>query len=244
MRLESRLGVWAEKGLISSDQAHAIREFEESERRTSRHWTAWALAALGGLAILTGVIAVVSSHWDEIPDAVKLATAFVLLMSTLAGALRLSKTRATWVRDLLLFLHDGLVLATIGLVAQIFHISGAPWRPFAITAAFSLPAAIIAGSSLLMDVFIILGLTAVLMRLSEVNALVWWNTQMVLFAAALVLVLSWEAVRRFGLPLVNALKRWGAILIAVAVAWEAGVWAYPGFGFDTPRFGPIQWTLT
>jgi hypothetical protein len=114
----------------------------------------------------------------------------------------------------------------------------------AVTAAFSLPTAIIAGSSLLMDVFIALGLTAVLMRLDEAHALAWWNTQMVLLAVAIVLLLSLEVLRKFRLPLIVALKRWGAAVIAVAVTWEAVVWAEPGPSSETPHWGPIQWTLT
>src|SRR5262249_34701625 len=132
----------------------------EDKRGPSAHWM-WGIAAVGIFSVLGGVISLIAANWNEIPDALKLAVGFALLISSAWGARVLAKRDNTWPSDLLLLAHQGLVLAMIGLVAQIYDLSGAPWRPLALTAAFAALAAHAGRRVFLAHVAILFALAAV-----------------------------------------------------------------------------------
>src|ERR1700716_137168 len=131
MKLQKKLAAWSEAKLISPEQARAIAEYE-SRRGGAGTWIVFALGAVGGLAVVAGLISLIAANWDEISPALKLAATFALLAGSLAAAHRLSRGGRTLASDLFLIAHAGLVLAMIGLVAQVYNLSGAPWRALAL----------------------------------------------------------------------------------------------------------------
>ncbi len=110
-----------EAGLIDSDQARRIVEFEKGR---SRPTLVYAIAGLAGLAVAVGVVSVVAANWGLVPGRLRIATAIVSL-ATLSGLiLELDRRRLPWVRDVAILVHYGGVLAAIALVGQVYQLSG------------------------------------------------------------------------------------------------------------------------
>ncbi len=142
MGLERNLDDWVAAGLISADQAGAIRAHAA---RHSRPWGLWAVVGLGGLAILLGLMALVAANWADIPAGLKLALHFLLnLAAGWAVVVASRQGRALWL-ELALFLFTGLVLTGIALTGQVFQMSSAPWRPLAFWLALTSPLLLLAG---------------------------------------------------------------------------------------------------
>jgi len=190
----------------------------------------WGIASVGGLAVAVGIISVIAANWDDIPEKLKLAACGALLLGSLGGAWRTSRLENLWPRDLFLLFHCGMVPATIGLIAQIYHLSGHPWRAVGLCAVFALPAAIVAKQGLLTDVFIGFLTLALGFFLSEYH---WFDNLFqgdlrvvfVYAAFGLVLLLSVSAIRGAHFGASAAAKRWGIGLLAATAVAASGYWA-------------------
>ncbi|MEZ5450661.1 MAG: DUF2157 domain-containing protein, partial [Thiolinea sp.] len=77
--LDRKLLSWEQQGLISGDQADAIRAFERGEGQSGGHWWLYSLLVLGAAIIGLGIISLVAANWAQIADDVKLGTDFALL---------------------------------------------------------------------------------------------------------------------------------------------------------------------
>src|SRR3954470_9294956 len=172
MKLGRKLAEWQQANLITAEQARGIVAFQ-GERSRLANWIVLALGAVGALGVVTGIISLIAANWDGIPPAVKLAGALAMLLGTLAAAFLFSREEKTLASDLLLAGHAGLVLAMIGLVGQVYHLSGAPWRALALAAAMAIPAALIARHSVLSDIVIGYGLAALALFLRERSGRPW-----------------------------------------------------------------------
>jgi uncharacterized membrane protein len=229
MKLDGRLAAWREADLISAEQAHAIRAFEEDRRGSATSWVVVALGALGALAVVSGLISLVAANWSNIPAGVKLGAGLALLAGSLAGAAAADRAARSALADLLLFAHGGLVLAMIGLVAQTYHLSGAPWRALALAAALTIPAAVVSQRSLLSDLpaaFALLFVWLLVEHDRRVQQFTGYGLgQALLFAAAAsVLLFVGEAVQSLHPAATRALRRWGAavlagVSLAAALSW-------------------------
>jgi Predicted membrane protein (DUF2157) len=230
MKLEKKVAAWTEANLLSGEQARAILAFER-RRSGAANWIVLALGAVGALAVVAGLISLIAANWDAIPAAVKLAATFAMLVGSLAAAHRLSEEERTLASDLLLAVHAGLVLAMIGLVGQVYHLSGAPWRALALATAMALPGAVISDRSILTDVAIAYALVALGLFVGESRALrpyvegFGWALLAASSGAALALLAD-GLQQRHPAP-TRALRRWGAALlfgvaIAAATVWSAG----------------------
>jgi Predicted membrane protein (DUF2157) len=232
MKLDKKLATWCEANLLTAEQTRAILAYERL-RGGSVNWIVLALGAVGALAVVAGLISLIAANWDAIPAPLKLAAAFTMLVGALAAAHRLSHEEKTLASDLLLAAHAGLVLATIGLVGQVYHLSGAAWRPLALAAAMALPAAVISDRSILSDIAIGYALVALGLFASESRDLRPYldGFGWALFAASVggALLLLADGLQRRHPAAMRALRRWGAaLLFAVAIlaatAWSAA-WA-------------------
>ncbi|MDZ4082942.1 MAG: DUF2157 domain-containing protein, partial [Bdellovibrionales bacterium] len=76
-KLDSKLGDWQKAGLIDSTQVEKIRTYEASLPESS--WILSSLLILGTLIVGIGVISLVASNWDQIPNFVKLCVNFIVL---------------------------------------------------------------------------------------------------------------------------------------------------------------------
>ena len=191
----------------------------------------WGIASVGGLAIAVGIISVIAANWDDIPEKLKLAVCGALLLGSLGGAWRTSSLKNLWPRDLFLLFHCGMVPATIGLIAQIYHLSGHPWRAAAISAAFALPAAVVAKQGLLADVFIGFLTLALALFMTEYHPFgnLWDAADLrevfVYATFGLVLLISASAIRSHHLGASAAAKRWGIGLVGATAVTANVFWA-------------------
>jgi uncharacterized membrane protein len=235
MKVGRKLAEWQEANLITTEQARGILAFE-SERSRSANWIVLALGAVGALGVVTGIISLIASNWDEIPPALKLAGALAMLVGSLAAAYHFSGEK-TLASDLFLAAHAGLVLAMIGLVGQVYHLSGAPWRALALAAAIAIPAALIARHSLLTDFAIGYALAALALFLGERRGRPWLDgLGWVLLGAsigALLLVLA-GSLEQVHPPAVRALRRWGAGLLFAGALLSAVAWSIAWSGRTHP----------
>ncbi|MCG8616874.1 MAG: DUF2157 domain-containing protein [Desulfobacterales bacterium] len=115
---------WAEKGLISPDQAAAICkeygiDFHDTDQRSRGYWI---LVVLGYLFIGMALLTLIGANWDNIPRGVRMGGLIVITLFThLAGLqkYRLGKEKAAVG---LFFLGSLFYGASIMLIAQIYHI--------------------------------------------------------------------------------------------------------------------------
>ena len=128
MSLTTKTNKWVENKLISAEQAQAILAFEKS----SHNNLFWKVAfVIAGLLIGLGLILVVSSGWQNIPDFVKLSAAFLLLGGfSYATYWHLQKQHKGW-KEFFAILSFLMIGATIGLIGQIFNLNGG-WNSFAL----------------------------------------------------------------------------------------------------------------
>lgn len=122
---DHKLDEWLAKGLLDADAVARIRAYEEGHRRPV---LLYAVGGLGALTVTLGVVAIIASNWEAIPGGVKLAIDLAL-----AGALALAivashRRKIAWLRETLIALYFGYVLASIGLISQVYHLGGATWQ--------------------------------------------------------------------------------------------------------------------
>ena len=236
MKLGRKLADWQEANLVTAEQVRGILAFE-SERTRSANWIVLALGAVGALGVVTGIISLIAANWDEIPPPLKLGAALAMLVASLAAAYRFSREEKTLASDLFLSAHAGLVLAMIGLLGQVYHLSGAPWRALALAAALAVPAALIARHSVLADIAIGYTLAALALFLGEGRGRPWLEgLGWVLLAASIggVLLLLADVLEQLHPPAVRALRRWGAALLFAVAVLAAFAWSIAWSGRTHP----------
>ncbi len=142
MSLDNRLDAWVAEGLIDLSAADAIRTFEA---RREKPVARWAIAGLGLLAVLLGIILVISANWDLIPRGVKLSGHMALLAATAAAHWWARCSGRPRVAEGALFLFAGLVLAGIALQSQIYQLTGPVWHALLLWLLIAGPALLVGG---------------------------------------------------------------------------------------------------
>lgn len=142
---ERKLKAWVEAGLIDSDAAARIRQWEAEHARPLGLWAVFGIAAL---AIGLGVLSVVAANWDDIPGMVRLTVHFAL-MAGLAVFLwlraePLSRSQP-WLHEAILFIIGMLGLTLMGHVGQVYQTSSPLWQPLALWLVLFAPMLLIHG---------------------------------------------------------------------------------------------------
>ena len=129
MKISNKLQTLVDQGLISEEQAEKIMLSEQVKHSN----LAWKLMYwIAGLFIGLGFILIVGSNWDVIPAPLKLLGDFAIWAGILYGTYWSIVNKKDKIKELLLTLSFLFVGATIGLIAQIFNLSGG-WQSFATT---------------------------------------------------------------------------------------------------------------
>lgn len=143
MLLKNKLNTWVQNALISEEQKEKIFAFEKQSNNGLFAKTALIIA---GLFIGLGICLIVASNWQILPATFKLVADFAVFGAFLYGAYFCIQNKKQHLKDLFLFLSFLMVGATIGLIAQIFNLSGG-WSSFALSwTLLSLPYVLISES--------------------------------------------------------------------------------------------------
>lgn len=118
MSLGSRLDRWVAEGLLEAEASERILAWEAARRSP---WGLQAVAALGGLAMVLGLVALVGANWEAIGRTAKVGVDLVLGVALAVGTLR---ARVDWGREVLRLLLSGWVLGSIALVGQQYQLGG------------------------------------------------------------------------------------------------------------------------
>jgi uncharacterized membrane protein len=135
--LDRELAAWEAEGLVTPEQARAIRSRYSAamaveaavppmaDAAASRPWGAILFGGLAAVLVGLGVILLFAYNWHAIPKYGKLALVFGALIAAHAAGLRLFLKSTTYrpLGEALCLLGTMLFGAGIWLVAQIYHIS-------------------------------------------------------------------------------------------------------------------------
>lgn len=146
MNLEKRLSRWCAAGLITAEQTERIRMWEREQ--PSAAWVLYGLAGLGITVLLTGVISIVAANWDDIAPATKLSIYFLSLGLLGWGVVQRNGTPGV-VRESLLVGFSLYILAGIGLIGQIYHLTSNGYEGLFLWLGCTLPATLLAQRRLL-----------------------------------------------------------------------------------------------
>ncbi len=191
--LKQELPAWVQEGIMTEDGAQRIatRYDLDNLSKESSSLLAAAIFTFGGLLLGGGLISFVAANWEEIPAFVQVALLFITLLGFHLGGYWLWHQKG-WSRlgHALVFTGCLVFGANIGLMAQIFHISGDWYNGFGAWALGALVMAYAARSW-------ITGLLAL------VTSVIWfqgissdhhgtWMIAMPLVSAAVFLSLAWQ----------------------------------------------------
>jgi uncharacterized membrane protein len=122
MKLERKLAEWREAGLVD---AEAVARIEAHERERSSPVVLYAVGGVGAVAIVLGLIAIIASNWAAIPADMKL---LVDVLVALGLAVAIVRASPGWMRETLIIVNYGFVLASMSLIGQIYHLDSGTWR--------------------------------------------------------------------------------------------------------------------
>lgn len=136
MNLVKKLALWKQENLISETQQHAIIEYENKQQKPLALYTIFAFSMF---CIGLGIISLISANWQEIPSSIKLFFDFVILSLTAYGIYYSKENAKQNLLDALILLYAILIMASIGLVAQIYQLQSENYLAYFIWAMLTLP---------------------------------------------------------------------------------------------------------
>jgi uncharacterized membrane protein len=139
--LKREIPAWMEQGILTEDDAGRLRslyELEDLGKESSRLLAA-ALFTFGSLLIGGGVISFVAAHWSEISRGPKVVLLFAALLVFYISGYWL-RYKSEWPRlgHALIFCGCLVFGANIGLLAQVYQVSGEWYGAFGVWALGSL----------------------------------------------------------------------------------------------------------
>ncbi len=116
MNISKKLNIWQQHKLITEKQKDAIMEFETKAKKPA---LLYAIVFISIFCIGLGVVSVIASNWGIIPPSAKLGADFAILSAIIYGII---KAQRPLIKEGLLCLYAIMAMASIGLVAQIYHL--------------------------------------------------------------------------------------------------------------------------
>jgi uncharacterized membrane protein len=144
-----RLRAWVDEGLISEEQADAIRRHEEAATQGERRGLAvQTLAYVGAIVAGLGVILFFAANWDAIPRPTRVAALLATIAAAYGGGYLLRHARGTrpHVGEALLLLGAIAFGASLFLVGQMYHVQAHDPLAFLLWSAAALPTAAVVRS--------------------------------------------------------------------------------------------------
>ena len=243
MALDRKLDEWVRAGLIDSAAADRIRAHEAGSQRPT---LIWAIAGLGLLALVLGIMLVISANWDRIPDWLKLGAHLLVLAGCGAGIWWAREQGRRWLAEGLLFLLAGLVIAGIALHAQVFQLTGPGWHALLLWLLLAGPALLLGGATRLTAMgfaaLALLGPAAMAVETYADGG--WWPLWQGFAMAAPMLLLALSLIPRFApAGFRMGLREAGILTVLAAASVVHFAWAYQLERSDAldnlVRFGPV-----
>ncbi|HWW16742.1 MAG TPA: DUF2157 domain-containing protein, partial [Candidatus Dormibacteraeota bacterium] len=120
-QLEQQLQRWVEAGILDSQSAGRIREFEAARESPGMRWPVIFAIAFGSIMVAAGVLLFVAAHWEELSPTERL----LLVIAMTSGFHLAAGALMTRMRALGLALHAVGTVALGGgifLAGQIFNL--------------------------------------------------------------------------------------------------------------------------
>lgn len=136
MNLTKKITLWQQADLLSPAQAQAILDYEN---RSQKPVLMYSFLFLSAFCIGLGIISLISANWQIIPPAAKLMSDFVLLCLVVWGIYSASCRCKTLLREGLNVLYALLILASIGLIAQIYHLQPSGLQAYLLWSVLTFP---------------------------------------------------------------------------------------------------------
>ena len=112
-----------EAGLINDDQRQKIISHFSLKEEGNKFLA--IISFIGAVLVISGVVLLVASNWQEIPRAVKIGVGMLLMLGAHAGGWYLREVQQVYRKsgEALHLVGSGLFLANIALIGQIYHIA-------------------------------------------------------------------------------------------------------------------------
>lgn len=136
MNLTKKLAGWQQQNLITASQAEAILAYEQKCRKPMFMYSFLALAVF---CIGLGIISLISANWQLIPGGVKLFFDFVFLIVLAVAAYRFARNEKTLWFETAIVLYAVMILASIGLIAQIYQIQPDGYKAYFVWSLLTAP---------------------------------------------------------------------------------------------------------
>ena len=165
MKIEKKLIEWEEKGLITTDQHGTILDYEKSLIKTNRF--IYTFVTLGIVTISIGIISLIASNWEEIPDFIKIISDLLILILTGFAINKYSNSDQIVIRDRIINLFILLILASIGLISQVYNTGGKFYQAIALWCIITLPLVLISFSKFSSYLWILFFINSYISYISE-----------------------------------------------------------------------------
>lgn len=122
LNIKNSTAEWQQQQLISAEQAAAILRYEEAKPK--KNWIMISVMFLGTFVLAVGIVSLIAANWDFFGGQVKLTVDGILLICLAAVLVSLQANEKPILYEAVLSFFILLVLASIGLVSQVYHRNG------------------------------------------------------------------------------------------------------------------------
>lgn len=136
MNIKAKLTAWENAALITSGQKEQILSFENARKRPFLYYTFLFISCM---CIGTGIISVIAYNWENISDFAKLFCYFILLAATGTAVFQSRIKEKTLAFESLSLLFAAMVMAGIGLIAQVYDLRAENLRAVLLWSVITLP---------------------------------------------------------------------------------------------------------
>jgi uncharacterized membrane protein len=149
---------WVREGLVSEEQAEAIRRrYAERGVPARRTGVVQTLATIGAVVAGLGVVLFFAANWDGIPRPIRVVMLLVLVVGSYGGGWVLRERGREYVGAALLLLGGIAFGASLFLVGQMYHVQAHDPLAFLVTAAGAAATAWLARSEALATLALLAG---------------------------------------------------------------------------------------
>lgn len=243
MNIEKYLERWEQAGIIQKEQSAKILKYEQEQPSAS--WVIFGLSGLGVAVVMTGLISLIAANWIYLSTVAKLVSYFILLGTLGYFTYKRSPVPGV-VRESLLTAYGLLVLAGIGLIAQIYHVQADGHQAIFFWLVIILPVVLATSSRLLNNIWFVGFALATTLWVMDSN----WNpstsgpelTRAFIAAAApyVFLAIGYSLPKIISEQFCNAARFWSYVTILIPFAIFGNLaWAHTKEGLIDMGIGSL-----